>query len=33
MLKYIKQLTSLFAVLAVLFAFGTEAMAAKSQKL
>ena len=32
MLKYIKQLTSLFAVLAVLFAFGTEAMAAKKSK-
>ena len=29
MLKYIKQLTSMVAVLAVLFAFGTEAMAAK----
>ena len=32
MLKYIKQLTSMVAVLAVLFAFGTEAMAAKKSK-
>ena len=32
MYKYIKQLTSLFAVLAVLFAFASEAMAAKKSK-
>jgi len=32
MYKYIKQLTSLFAVIAVLFAFAGEAMAAKSSK-
>ena len=29
MLKYVKQLTSLVAVIAVLFAFTTETMAAK----
>ena len=33
MYKYIKQLTSLFAVIAVLFAFATEAMAKKSKTL
>ena len=32
MYKYIKQLTSLFAVVAVLFAFAGEAMAAKKSK-
>ena len=32
MYKYIKQLTSLFAVIAVLFAFAGEAMAAKKSK-
>ena len=32
MYKYIKQITSLFAVLAVLFAFASEAMAAKKSK-
>ena len=32
MLKYIKQLTSLVAVIAVLFAFTTESMAAKKSK-
>ena len=32
MYKYIKQLTSLFAVVAVLFAFANEAMAAKKSK-
>ena len=32
MYKYIKQITSLFAVLAVLFVFANEAMAAKKSK-
>ena len=32
MLKYVKQLTSLVAVIAVLFAFTTEVMAAKKSK-
>ena len=32
MYKYIKQITSLFAVIAVLFAFAGEAMAAKKSK-
>ena len=32
MLKYVKQLTSLVAVLAILFAFTTETMAAKKSK-
>ncbi|SVD76670.1 uncharacterized protein METZ01_LOCUS429524, partial [marine metagenome] len=32
MLKYVKQLTSLVAVLAVLFAFATESIAAKKSK-
>ena len=33
MFKIIKQLTSLVAMLAVLFAFSTETMAAKKSKL
>ena len=33
MFKYLKQLTSLFAMIAVLFAFTTEAMAKKSKTL
>ena len=33
MFKIIKQLTSLVAVFAVLFAFTTESMAAKKQKM
>ena len=32
MLKYVKQLTSLVAVIAILFAFTTEVMAAKKSK-
>ena len=32
MFKYLKQLTSLVAVIAVLFAFTTESMAAKKSK-
>ena len=33
MFKHLKQLTSLFAMIAVLFAFTTEAMAKKSKTL
>ena len=33
MFKYVKQLTSLVAMVAVLFAFTTETMALRSQKL
>ena len=32
MLKYVKQLTSLVAVIAILFTFTTEVMAAKKSK-
>ena len=32
MFKYVKQLTSLVAMIAVLFAFTTESMAAKKSK-
>ena len=32
MLKYVKQLSSLVAVVAILFAFTTEVMAAKKSK-